>query len=254
MKRGKCKLCLSEAALQQSHYLGKALYRLSSDDGELPILISPDLVIQDQKQIKDYVLCRSCEQRFTKMGEDYLMRMVNRKDGFRIMDLIRANPMRRTEGEYTVYRAADMGIDTDTLAYFALSVIWRGGAHIWRTFEGRATGGLQLGHHEERLRRYLLGTDPYPQGVIVKISVACDNASQNCSMFPRINPDQPDATSFTFMTRGIWFDVIVGDNLPAYMYRNCCVSSPERLIFVGDFDRFVTYEVEQSKQTARILA
>jgi hypothetical protein len=94
----------------------------------------------------------------------------------------------------------------------------------------------------------------YPQGVIVKISVACDNASQNCSMFPRINPDQPDATAFTFMTRGIWFDVIVGDNLPAYMYRNCCVSSPEMLIFVGDFDRFVTYEVEQSKQTARILA
>ncbi len=252
MKRGTCKLCLNEADLQQSHYLGRALYRLSSDDGESPILMSPDLVIQDQKQIKDYVLCRNCEQRFTKMGEDYVMRMISRKDGFRMMELIRANPIRRTEGEYTVYCAAHMGIDTDALAYFALSVIWRGGAHIWRTFEGRATGGLQLGHHEERLRRYLLGTDPYPRGVVVKVSIACDNASQNSAIFPRSNPDQRDATAFTFMARGIWFDVAVGDSLPAYMYRNCCVRSPEKLLFVGDFDRFVAYEIAQSKQTARI--
>jgi hypothetical protein len=73
-------------------------------------------------------------------------------------------------------------------------------------------------------------------------------------MFPRINPEQADATAFTFMARGIWFDVVVGDDLPAYMYRSCCVSSPEKPIFVGDFERFVTYEIEQSKRTARILA
>ena len=254
MKRGTCKLCLNAADLQQSHYLCRALYRLSSDDGELPILISPDLVTQNQKQIKDYVLCRNCEQRFTNMGEDYLMRMLNRRNGFRMMEMIRAYPPRRTEGEFKVYWAARMGIDTDKLAYFALSVIWRGGSHIWSTLEGRATGGLQLGHHEERLRRYLLGIDPYPQGVVVKISVACDHASQNFIMFPSINPDQQDATAFTFMVRGIWFDVIVGDTLPEYMYRSCCVSSPEKPIFVGDFDRFVTYEIEQFKQTARLQA
>jgi hypothetical protein len=148
MRRGTCKLCLNEADLQQTHYLGRAFYRLSSTDSESPILMSPDLVIQDQKQIKDYVLCRNCEQQFTKMGEDYAMRLVNRKDGFKMMDLIRANPIRRTEGEHTVYCATHMGIDTDALAYFALSVRWRGGAHIWGTFEGRATGGLQLGHHK----------------------------------------------------------------------------------------------------------
>ena len=253
MKRGTCRLCLNEADLQQSHYLGRAFYRLSRDDGELPILISPNLVIQDQKQIQDYVLCRNCEQRFAKMGEDYSMRMVNRKDGFRMMELIRANPIRRTEGEYTVYCAAHMGIDTDTLGYFALSVIWRG-VHTWRTFGDKATGGFQLGHHEERLRRYLLGTDPYPQGVVVKISVACDSASQNFVMFPRTNPDQKDATVFTFVARGIWFDVAVGESLPAYTYQNCCVSSPEKLVFVGDFDRFVTWEIEECKQTARIVA
>jgi hypothetical protein len=185
------------------------------------------------------------------MGEDYVMRMVDREDGFKMMELIRSNWNRRTEGEYTVYRGTDMGINTDKLAYYALSVIWRG-THIWHTFEGRATGGLQLGHYEGRIRKYLLGADPYPQGVIVKVSVACDFASQNVVTFPRYNPDQPEATAFTFTTRGIWFDVVVGDYLPAYMYRHCCVNSPEKPIFVGDFDKFVMYEVMESKQTARI--
>jgi hypothetical protein len=77
MKRGTCKLCLNEDDLQRSHYHGKAFYRLSVADGELPILISPHLIIRNQKQIEDYLLCWSCEQRFTKMGEDYVMRMVD---------------------------------------------------------------------------------------------------------------------------------------------------------------------------------
>jgi hypothetical protein len=222
MKRDTCKLCRNEADLQQSHFLSRALYKLSSDDGEMPILMSPDLVIQGQKQIKDHLLCWSCEQRFNGMGEDYLMRMVNRKNGFKMMELIRANPIRRTEGGYTVYSAAHMDIDTNALAYFALSVVWRG-AHIWPTFDGRATGGLQLGHHEERLRRYLLGTDPYPHGVVVRISGACDDASQNLVLFPHVNPDLRDAKAFAFMVRGLWFDVALGDSLPASMYRSCCV-------------------------------
>jgi hypothetical protein len=73
-------------------------------------------------------------------------------------------------------------------------------------------------------------------------------------MFPRVDPDQQDARVFTFLVRGIWFYVVLDDELPAYMHQSCCVSSPEKLIFVGDFDRFVIYELEQARQTARILA
>jgi hypothetical protein len=254
MKPGTCHLCLTEAELQQSHYLGRALYKLSKEDGKLPVFASTNLVIQHQKQIKDYLLCWSCEQRFATIGEDYVMRMVNRKEGFKMMDLIRANPARRTKGEYSVYLAADIGIDTDRLAYFALSTIWRGGVHVWSTFEGRATGGLQLGDNQERLRQYLIGIAPYPKQVALKISVARDNDSQNSVMFPYINLDQHDATVFTFMARGIWFDVAVGDSLPSYVYGSCCVRSPEKPIFVGDFSEFLTYDFEKFKQTARIFA
>jgi hypothetical protein len=251
MKSGICKLCLKEADLQQSHYHARALYRLFATCGEHTILASPHLIIQDQKQIKDYLLCSVCERRFNKMGENYAMQVLSRPGGFKILELVRASPMRRVEREYTVYSARDLRIEADKLAYFALSVLWRG-AHIWPTFEGRATGGLQLGGHKEQLRRYLLGADQYPPGVAVKISVACDEASQDFATFPQLNPEQSDATVFTFVTRGIWFDIAIGDCLPTYMYQSCCVSSPEKPVFVGDFDRFVKFEIERSMQTARI--
>jgi hypothetical protein len=253
MKHGTCKLCLKEADLQDSHYLGHALYRLSRADGQNPILLSPNLITQDQKQITDYLLCWDCEQRFSRMGEEYTMRLVDRGDaGFKMMDLVRANPWNRwTAGEYTMYSGASMGIDTDKLAYYALSVIWRG-THVWPTFKNRATGGLELGDHEERIRRYLVGTDPYPPDVIVKVSASCGSDSQDAIDFPRPNPEQTDAAAFTFTTRGIWFDVVVGDPLPAYMYDHCCVRSPAKPIFVGDFDRFVLYQIAESRQTARI--
>ena len=174
MKRGICKLCLNEDDLQDSHFHGKALYRLSRADGQDPILLSPNLITQDQKQIKDYLLCRSCEQRFSKMGEEYTMGMVDRsKDGFKMMDLIRANHWnRRTAGEYTMYSGASIGIDTDKLAYYALSIIWRG-THVWPTYRDRAAGGLKVGDHEEKIRRYLVGTNPYPPNVVVKVSASC---------------------------------------------------------------------------------
>jgi hypothetical protein len=252
VKLGACKLCLTEGDLQESHYLPRAVYQLLRSDGELPIVMSPSLVIQHQKQIRDFVLCRSCEQRFNNMGEDYVMRVGSRKSEFKMMDLIRACPDRHIQGEYSVYSASRVGVEADKLAYFALSVIWRGGAHVWHTFSGRATGGLQLGHHQERLRRYLTGEDPYPRGVVVKVSVACDSASQQFVEFPWINPAQQDATVFTFAVPGIWFDVAVGDSLPQYMLANCCLTLPGTPIFVGDFSRFVEDKVAQLKETARI--
>jgi hypothetical protein len=210
MPQGICKLCLTDADLQWSHYLPKALYRLQRPDGDNPYFTSSQLIIQDQKQIADYLLCSICEQRFDKFGEKHVLKMVHRnEEGFKLLEIIRANPWRRrSEGDYTVYRAADIGVDTAPLAYFALSVVWRG-IHIWPTFNGSATGGLQVGVHEEPLRCYLL-------------------------------------------TRGLWFDVVMGDPLPEYVYDNCCVGSRQELIFVGDFDKYVMWELRSNKQTAKL--
>lgn len=251
MRRGTCKLCLREADLCSSHYLCRSLYRLSRTDGDDPIMSSPLFIQPTQRQVQDYVFCRPCEKRFDDGGENYVMRLINRENDFRLFSMIRATLRRRSEGDFTVYSADDMNLDTSALAYFALSVVWRGSVHGWR-LNGARLVQLDLGNHQEPIRRFLHGDGSMPNNLCVKVSVATDWASQQCSFFPSVNPDQKDATAFTFMTRGIWFDVVIGNPLPTYAYDSCCVRGADKLIFVGDFDRFVMWGFNYAKSTAVI--
>lgn len=179
------------------------------------------------------------------------MRLVRRENEFRLLDTIRVTRRHRREGEFTVYPAVDMNLDTRALAYFALSVVWRGAVHQWPLNFSRLAL-LELADHQERIRGFLLGQETVPDNVCVKVSVATDWASQNCSLFPRPEPGQKDAAVFTFMTRGIWLDVALGNPLPAYAYDSCCVRGADKLIFVGDFDRFVMGEFACAMRTAAI--
>jgi hypothetical protein len=253
MPQGICKLCLNTADLQWSHYLPKALYRLQRPDGENPYYSSSQLIIQDQKQIADYLLCSVCEQRFSELGETHVLKLVHRNhEGFKLFEIIRGNPFGRwSEGYYTVYRADNLRLDTEPLAYFALSIIWRG-THTWKTFNGCATGALNLQHHEESIRQYLHGDAPFPKDVVVKVSVALDEESHHTLKYPFWNEDQTDAVAFTFITRGLWFDVVIGYPLPDYVYDNCCFSSRQKLIFVGDFNKYITWQVQSDRQTAKL--
>ena len=42
------------------------------------------------------------------------------------------------------------------------------------------------------------------------------------------------------------------DNLPEYVYSNCCVGSARKVIFVGDFSKYVEYEVRLDREKATI--
>lgn len=252
MKHGICKLCLGEADLCNSHYLGKALYALLQTEGEQPVFVSPSRVVQTSLQISDYLLCEQCEQRFSRGGERYAHSLMSRHGNFKLLDAVRSIKRRRFEGELTVFSALDINVDTESLAYYALSVIWRGGVHTWRTFKGTATGDLKLGVHQEPIRKYLLGVAPFPPGVFVKVSVGTDFQSQNSAKFPEVNPDQPDAAVYTFYALGLWYDVVAGEDLPPYMITSCCVSSPERPIFKGDFGKYVELDCAPALSSARI--
>jgi hypothetical protein len=250
MIRGTCARCLKETDLRLSHYLPKALYKiLSAGAGEL-ILSAPNVTIQKDTQVTKHLLCSSCEQLFSKNGEHYATSLVRGNGSFPILDLVRSCSAGRMEGEFNVYRATDLGVNAAALAYFALSVLWRG-AFKWQALKQTRIGGLHLGAHKEAIREYLLGTRSFPQNVVVKVSVAEDAASQLSIKFPEKNPNHIDASVFTFRTLGIWYDIAVGDPLPKSMAASCCVNSPENPIFVGDFGTHAGYDVEVAKRASK---
>jgi len=249
-----CKLCLQvNKDLCESHYLPKALFGLSREDGDSPILLSPSLILPTDRQIKARLLCRECEQRFSERGEDYALSMVNRGDRFELLQIVRAAKRYRQEGNQRAYFGNDLPVDRDALAYFALSVIWRGAVRIWHTHGDRATGGLRLGdRHQEALRQYLAGQTGYPKEFAVKITVATDFCTQNSSLFPWQHVDSLLVKIFAFYARGVFFDVGIGENLPHRLRRQCCITSAQKLIFSADCENGSMGVFSGFMRTARI--
>ena len=90
--QGVCKLCHQTAALQQSHLIGRALYRLCRGDGsgnQDPLTFTATEHKKSSYQVKDYLLCHSCEQRFSRDGENYVTRLVTKRDDtFPLLDVL----------------------------------------------------------------------------------------------------------------------------------------------------------------------
>jgi hypothetical protein len=85
MKR-KCRLCLNEGAqLQSSHFLPAAIYRSMRGDPNKgnPNLweVTPNRARQTSRQTKALLLCRECEQRFSKNGEPWVFIYGLKSDG-----------------------------------------------------------------------------------------------------------------------------------------------------------------------------
>jgi hypothetical protein len=76
MPQGTCRLCRKTSDLQDSHLVPKAFYKLARAAGDKnpnPIVVTPKLQIKTSKQVSDYLLCRECEVRFNRGGEQWVI-------------------------------------------------------------------------------------------------------------------------------------------------------------------------------------
>src|ERR1017187_6381686 len=73
----RCRLCLQEASLQQSHLLPKSAYRylrmVGGRGNPNPTFLSATRLVQTSQQVKDYLLCAKCEDRFNNQGERWCL-------------------------------------------------------------------------------------------------------------------------------------------------------------------------------------
>jgi len=230
---GTCKLCLQTRMLQDSHLLPAALYRMSRLDGAAnpnPYLISAKRTIQTSRQIKDYVLCRDCEQRINRGGEHYAMSQVNRNGSFPLLAMLNSVPASRSSSGFSWYYAnSTPSIDRDKLGYFALSVFWRASVHIWHRPEKKEPP-IRLGALEEPIRRYLLGLRSFPDDVVVLLLFVCtDLFSQNVFYEPS-KGNELDDTTWTFQVRGLNFFLSAKAGKPSGLADACMVTGQKRMI------------------------
>jgi hypothetical protein len=169
----KCRLCLQQAELQDTHLLPRALYRMI---GRGTDQLHPDTVQitlnsqrKSSEQARLHLLCSSCEQCLNQNGEKWVLDKCYRGQGrFRLRSELRErSPL--SECEIEAYEASEE--EAARLAYFCLSVVWRASLCDWFC-RGQRYQQVDLGPYQEEIRKYLRGeaTVPNHVGVMVILS------------------------------------------------------------------------------------
>jgi hypothetical protein len=136
------------------------------------------------------------------------------------------------------YSGRAMGIDTEALAYYALSVLWKGSVHKWQTLTGQEST-VDLDKYQEPIRCYVAGEAGFPDGVYV-VTTACTDRGSPGMCFAPSEVSGSRFPMFSLLVRGIWFHIITTDETPAGLSDLCCVRSVEKVLFKEDcLERFL---------------
>jgi hypothetical protein len=254
---GTCRLCGASGPLCLSHLIPKRVFEviLSADPGQkAPIMMTNRLTVMKHGQIKDYLLCEICEDRFNKNGERYVFEMMNTPDGFRLLDRLKvAPPISFSATDSIVYSGTDVGLDMDKLAYFGLSVFWRAGAHSWPSkLTVDPTYSIDLGPWRNPIGTFLLG-GTWPVGLSLMVTAAEDFLSQGYSFFPgRTVGLLAPMLSYGFLTCGIHFALFLANPVPFPYALFCATSAPRRPIFLRNMHEQTVHAAGRLKMLGRV--
>lgn len=261
-KRRKCRLCLAEKDLCVSHLLPAAFYRRLRDNTSVnpnPVLINSTYSVQSSLQVTDHLLCENCEHLLSHNGEQYVIASAFDGQNFPLQEaLSKLKPAVSGPKIQAVACASVPSVDVDQLAYFALSVFWRAGAHEWHA-KGGTTISIHLGRqYEEEFRVYLLGGSGFPGKAAIWVVVSSDPDPFPAFCFP-FGGRQAGYHRYRFAVPGIEFLLFVGNQIPENVRRMCSFSSPDRFIYVtSQVDQNTLNQLSRlastSKQTASVAS
>lgn len=160
---GVCALCKHEAELIQSHLIPAAAYKHVRDTPEAgggsPIRVDTGdkSAFQSDKQITQYLLCKVCEDLFSKNGEKIIGKLWWTRRSFPLLEKMQSHTIIGGVNEFLVYSHAAMDRrERDGLFYFAMSIFWR--ANVWsRNGQADAYRNALGEKYENQIRKFLLG-------------------------------------------------------------------------------------------------
>ncbi len=224
---GQCKLCLEDAvSLQESHFLSKGIYKVLRDDNEKnpnPWVLTGKTAFQTSRQMTAQLLCPSCEQRFSKHGENWVLKhCLRNNDSFSLASILasRTPDISSTTTTTRVYYASQIPeIDIPALAYFAASIFWRGSIYPWND-DGSIP--VQLGPFREQFRQYLVGVASFPKDCSLWVVVRDGKEIARLTYAP-IGERKGNFHVYKFPMPGFAFTLMVGKNIPVNYRKQCFI-------------------------------
>jgi hypothetical protein len=236
MQNEPCVLCLRALPLIDSHFLPAGLYRrlrTPNEKNQNPILTSRVRAVQIGFQMAEPLLCSDCDGLFSKRGEAYVLPRIRQKSTFPFLDQLKVALEVYRSQEWNIYSGEAVGFDMEKIAYFGVSLLWRAAVHAWTMVDGKTTSVTLEDNYKEDLRRYLLGETGFPKNCFVVVTFATDWASQNACFVPNRIKEVP-VTAFGLMTKGLYFRIFFGEDVPREMQQICCASGAGKLLFTRD--------------------
>ena len=253
MPIGVCKLCLLTKELQDSHFISAALYKIANRRGGA-IVKTPGLFIAISNQVHDYLFCRECEQLFSRKGEDYLIPLVKQDpNNFPLLKILtQSKPLGPTgPNNGTPFSGPASGIDNEKLAYYALSMFWRGAVHVWRTLNQQTTSIQMSAEDQEAIRQYLHEESGWPSGIVLQVTVCADLFSQDNVLAP-VDWENNMYQGSSMVVFGIFFDMVRGVKPGAREWSLCCMSRPNNVIFLRNCESMSRALENDMRKTAKI--
>jgi hypothetical protein len=231
-----CKLCLqSVASLRESHFLSAGIYRILRDDNEKnpnPWVLSGKGAVQSSRQMTARLLCPDCEQRFSKFGENWVLKHCLHKDGtFPLASILSARTpdLSLPPNPTKIYHASGMPeVNIEALSYFAASIFWRGSIHPWND-DGSIP--VRLGPFQEQFRQYLVGQQAFPKDASLWVVVREGKEIDRLTYAP-IGARQDKFHAYKFPMPGFAFSMLVSKNIPTNHRERCFVHGPGNPIIV----------------------
>ena len=152
-----------------------------------PVHVTASQATTKSFQVKEFLLCPECENRFRLGGEEWVLTNGYRGTGrFPIHTALSGAQPVAVLSQASMINARTIGaVDLAKLSYFALSVFWRASACPWDALDH--TMQFDLGPYREKLRRFLLGEAAFPDHAVLIVSVSTDPTPQLGAVFPYSN-------------------------------------------------------------------
>lgn len=239
-----CALCLQNKPLLASHFLPAAIYKnLIDPTGLIKNMIASNLskASEESKQVKQYLLCQDCEIRFQQGGENWVLARRLMPDGsFELRDLLRqATPAGVREGASFFALNAVPAVEQEQLLYFAASIFWRAAVTDWETPVGHYTKLAIQPQVVEGLRKYLLGSGPFPADLSILIILSAADSPRQVTTLPNITNGTSEYQQFDWYMPGIGFTLLAGE-VPAGMQALSISRSPHCVAIDPTLDKRIT--------------
>ena len=239
MEFGKCKLCLLDKPLCESHLIPESLYAHIREGEESPIRVGDGVVMPTDRHMTTYLLCSKCEDILSKGGETWVAPKLAWVDGrFPLFDLLEAAGgfSAAEEGEGLFYARDNPEIDVEKIAHFALGIFWKASVHSWKGDKSEPM--ITLGPEQENIRLWLRGEGGFPTDVALNFSVSRRGRTLLTLQQPVQVPTPTRWRTYTYHLVGAFFSMKAGD-----------ISIEDRMLC---FYRFPAHVVLCSDKTADV--